>query len=107
MASLSPTHLSLRYLRGEGYEPFVVEHYNSHMRRRVDLLGFIDILAFKGAEVLAVQTTSLNNVPSRVTKITEHEHVGLAREAGWTVHVHGWAKDKAGHWQLKRCVDLS
>lgn len=106
VVALSPTTLSLRYLREQGYTAEVVEHWNSHAGVRQDLLGFIDILAVRGAETLAVQTTSAANVPSRLRKIADAEHIAAVREAGWTIHCHGWRK--VGHrWQLARCVDVS
>ena len=50
----SPTQLSLKKLREEGYITIqVVEYWNSFARRRIDLFGFIDILAIKNGEVLA------------------------------------------------------
>ena len=47
----SPTQLSLKKLREEGYIVAVVEHWNSFARIRQDLFGFIDLLALKGKEV--------------------------------------------------------
>ena len=41
----SPTQLSLKKLREEGYTVAVVEHWNSFARIRQDLFGFIDLLA--------------------------------------------------------------
>jgi hypothetical protein len=38
----SPTQLSLKKLREEGYTVAVVEHWNSFARIRQDLFGFID-----------------------------------------------------------------
>ena len=101
MASKSPTQLSLAKLREEGYTVAIVEYWNSFARIRVDLLGFIDILAFKGKEVLAVQTTSASNMSARVKKIADHENVGVVREAGWTIHVHGWHQDDKRKWHCK------
>lgn len=104
----TPTQLTLRELRRQGYGPVVVvEHWNSFTKRREDLLGMFDILAFKKGETLAVQTTSYANVSARVKKIAEHENIGAVREAGWTVLVHGWSQKKNSHWELKRVVDLS
>ncbi len=83
----SPTQLSLKKLREEGYTVQVVEYWNSFARIRIDLFGFIDIIALKGKEVLAVQTTSASNMSARCKKIADHENVGAVREAGWTIHV--------------------
>jgi hypothetical protein len=101
MASKSPTQLSLAKLREEGYTVAVVEHWNAFARIRQDLFGFIDLLALKGKEVLAVQTTTASNMSARVKKIGDHENVGLVREAGWTIHVHGWHQDDKKKWHCK------
>lgn len=105
--SLSPTKLTLRHLRGEGWPLVeVTEHWNSHARIRQDLFGFIDVIAIRPDETLAVQTTSAANVSSRVRKIADHPNIGFVREAGWRIVVHGWAK-KSGKWVLTREVDIS
>lgn len=103
---VSPTQLSLRHLRGLGYDAEVVEHWNAHAGRRQDLFGCIDILALRDDETLAVQCTSVGGVSDRIRKITDNEHLPQMRKAGWTIHVHGWSKVD-GHWQLKRLVDVS
>ncbi len=97
----SPTQLSLKKLREEGYTVQVVEYWNSFARIRIDLFGFIDIIALKGKEVLAVQTTSASNMSARCKKIADHENVGVVREAGWTIHVHGWSQDDKRKWHCK------
>ena len=102
----SPTELSLRDLRARGYLAEVVERWNPHSMTRHDLFGIIDIIAVRGTETLAVQTTTLPNVPARVNKIADSEHIAAIRKAGWTILVHGWAK-KGNRWTLAREVDVS
>ena len=102
----SPTQLSLRHLRELGYTVQVVETFNCFTKRKSDLFQFIDILALRGDETLAVQTTSKSNISARVKKIADNEHVGAVRDAGWRIHCHGWAKNKSGRWEVK-VVDLS
>jgi hypothetical protein len=97
----SPTQLSLKLLRDQGYTVAIVEHWNSFARIRQDLFGFIDILALKGKEVLAIQTTTATNMSARITKIGNSEYVGVVREAGWTIHVHGWHQDDKKKWHCK------
>jgi hypothetical protein len=101
MASKSPTQLSLAKLREEGYTVAVVEHWNAFARIRQDLFGFIDLLALKGKEVLAVQTTTASNMAARCRKIADHENVGVVRDAGWSIHVHGWHQDDKRKWHCK------
>ena len=97
----SPTQLSLKLLRDQGYTVAIVEHWNAFARIRQDLFGFIDILALKDKEVLAIQTTTATNMSARVTKIGNSEYVGAVREAGWTIHVHGWHQDDKKKWHCK------
>lgn len=101
--TLSPTQLSLRWLRDNGYIAEVTEHWNPHARIRNDLFGFVDVLAIRDTETLAVQTTSAANVPARVRKIRESDLYPKVLAAGWQVRVHGWAK-KSGRWHLQRDV---
>ena len=75
----SPTTLSLKALRDAGYVAAVVEHFNPHKRIRQDLFGFIDIIAIRPGETLAVQTTSRSNMAARVRKIAEHPNVAAVR----------------------------
>jgi len=98
--------LTLRLLRDEGWTAEVTERWNPHARVRHDLFGFIDVLAVKGEQTLAVQTTSAGNVAARIRKIADTPTIGAVREAGWTIRVHGWSK-KAGRWTLARDVDVS
>lgn len=106
--SLSPTALTLRHLRDVEGWPLVevVEKWNTHARIRQDLYGFIDVLAVGPRGVLAVQTTSADNVASRIRKIAEHPNVGHVRDAGIAIRVHGWRK-RAGRWELHRDEDIS
>ena len=105
--SLSPTALTLRKLRADGWPLVaVVETWQPHARIRQDLFGFVDVLAVGPAGVLAVQTTSAANVSSRIRKIADHPSVGHVRDAGISIHVHGWRK-VAGRWTLARNEDIS
>ena len=64
------------------------------------------MLALRGTETLAVQTTSASNVPARVRKIADSPLVGAVRDAGWGIVVHGWKK-VGNRWTLTREVDVS
>ena len=102
---MTPTQRSLAYLRNEGYLVAIVEHWNPFARIRQDLFGFIDLLAIRRDETLAVQVTA-SGVSSRVKKIEASPHLGRVREAGWKIFVHGWRKNAAGKYVM-RIVDLS
>lgn len=103
---MSPTQRSLRYLREQGYQVGITEHWNAFAKIRQDLFGFIDLLALRDGETLAVQTTSYSNVSARVKKIADHENLPMVRKAGWGIAVHGWHRAKNGKWEV-RIVDLS
>ena len=102
---MTPTELTLRYLKNEGYQAAVVEKWNPHARIRQDLFGFVDILAVKEGETLAVQATSYTNTAARVKKIAELETVPAVRKAGWTIWVMGWRK-VSNRW-TPRIIDCS
>lgn len=103
---MSPTQRSLKKLRDEGWLVAITERWNPHAKIRQDLFGFVDLLAVKDGQTLAVQTTSGANVSARVKKIADVESLPAIRKAGWSVHVHGWRKLKTGRWEC-RVVDCS
>jgi hypothetical protein len=93
-------------LRDQGWTAEVVERWIPGANIRKDLFDIIDIIAIRGAETLAVQTTSAANVAARIHKIGDSPHVAAVREAGWLIHVHGWEK-RRGRWMLARNIDVS
>ena len=102
---MSPTQRSLKYLRDEGWTVAITEKWNPHVRIRQDLFGFIDLLAIRKGETLAVQTTS-TGVSSRIKKIMESDYLPKVRDAGWRIVVHGWRKNSKGRYVL-RVEDIS
>jgi hypothetical protein len=88
-----------------GYLVENVEKYNTFSRKKNDLWGFIDFLAIRRDEILAVQVTSKSNMSSRRKKITEHENVGKVREAGIRIELWGFYKE-GRKWEVK-IEDLS
>lgn len=102
----TPTQRSLRHLEAQGYLVAIVEHWNPFSHTRSDLWGFVDLLAVRRDEVLAVQVTDRTNVSKRVAKIAESDKVPLVREAGIRIVVHGWGKMASGKWELRE-VDCS
>ncbi|NBW08725.1 MAG: hypothetical protein EBR82_11950 [Caulobacteraceae bacterium] len=102
---MTPTQRSLQYLREQGYHCSIVEKWNPHARIRQDLWGWCDILAIKKNEVLAVQVTAAG-VAARIKKIQESETLGLVRDAGIRIEVHGWRKNSSGKYVM-RIEDIS
>jgi hypothetical protein len=86
-SSLSPTARSLKRLRELGYLCQVTEHWNQWARIRQDLFGFIDILAIRDGEILAIQACTRSDISTRVTKVANHENVGQVRKAGIRIEV--------------------
>lgn len=89
----SPTQNSLKRLRDDGWEPWIVEFFNTFVKRRYDLWNFGDIIAEKQGEPhLIVQTTSYSGVSARVKKILAEPRAKLWLETGGIIEVHGWHK---------------
>lgn len=97
---MTPTQRSLKYLRDQGYRVEVVEKWLPWAKVRKDLFGFIDLLAIRESETLAIQTTSRGNITARIKKIEESEALNDVKNAGWKIAVHGWGKLKTG-WEIK------
>jgi hypothetical protein len=103
-----PTNLNIptrKKLTDLGYLVENVEKFNFITKRKNDLWGFIDFLAIKRDEILAVQVTSKNNMSSRRKKITEHENLSKVREAGIRIELWGFYKE-GNRWKVK-IEDLS
>jgi carbonic anhydrase len=108
---MTPTVRSLSHLRSLGYTVSVTERWNPFAHIRQDLYGFIDILAIKPGEILAVQTTTDSNVSARLHKIAEEPRAGAWLVSGGKIVVHGWKKTtppgrRRAVWTLREvCVD--
>ena len=96
----SPTQLSLKKLRADGWLAEVVERWVPGANIRKDLFGWVDIVALKDGVTLAVQTTSYSNMSARANKIADSETIAEVRKANWSIHIHGWHK-KDNRWQCK------
>jgi hypothetical protein len=102
----SPTQRSLKLMRERGFHAEVVEKWIPGANIRKDLWGFADVLCIgSGSPITVVQSTSDSNVAARITKIADSPLVGLVRQAGIRILVHGWKKVK-GRWQVRE-VDVS
>jgi hypothetical protein len=72
--AMSPTQLSLAWLKKEGYLAEVVEKWIPGANIRKDLWGWCDIVAIRDGETVAVQCTSWDNISSgakRLRKATQ------------------------------------
>jgi hypothetical protein len=108
---MSPTQRTLAALRVQGQIAQVVERWNPHARKRVDFLGFIDIIAV-GEGITGIQCTSDSNVAARVKKIREECQANAFAwlYAGGAIQVWGWGKKgprgKRKTWQ-SRIVNIA
>jgi hypothetical protein len=102
---MTPSTRSIKKLTNEGWLVWNVESRVPRTNITKDLFGFLDLVALKGGETLGIQVTSASNVSARIKKITNHPNVGIVRDAGWGIEVHGWRKKKE-EW-ICRVVDLS
>ncbi len=101
--------MTTRLLRAEGWPLVeVVEHWDSFSRRRHDLFTIFDVIAVGPLGTLGVQMTSRRNMASRRKKITEYEHIGAIREAGWQIRLYGFDQPKGPRTAWRhRVEDLS
>lgn len=91
---MSPTERTKAKLKSEGWPLIaVVEHWNPFAHIRQDLFGFIDVLAVRDNEILAIQCTSGSNVSARLTKIRDNpaHRIWLASPSR-RLEVWGWRK---------------
>ena len=81
-------------LKQRGFNCAITEHWNSHVRIRQDLYGFIDLVYLDphSMGVTAVQTTSGSNVSSRIAKIKASDKAALWLVCGNAIVVHGWKR---------------
>ena len=100
---MSPTARTLKYYRDQGVEIGVVERWvpffavDGDKKKggvRVDLFGFIDLIAITPEGIVGIQATSTGNASHRIMKIRT-ECKGVAAEwaqAGGQIIVIGWKK---------------
>jgi hypothetical protein len=100
---MSPTARSLQHLRKQGALAQVVERYNPHAKRRIDLFGFIDIIALldmgtsvvpQWVQTLGIQTTTTGHISHRLEKLRTEcaDAMRWWLMAGNRLEIHGWAK---------------
>jgi hypothetical protein len=92
----------------------ISEHWSEHARRRIDLFGFVDLVAVGNGELIMVQTTTRHNLTGRLHKICDRLEtvkrkvdgvlLPVTRDntrrlvalellaAGVLIHVHGWPR---------------
>jgi len=90
---MSPTTRSKEELKERGYHVEKVEYFNTFSHRMKDLWGFIDLIAIKKGEVLAVQVTGgMQHKQPHLDKMTGNELFPLVKSAGIKIELHTWRK---------------
>lgn len=100
---VSPTQKTLALLKKDGHPAQVVERFNMFAHVRIDLFGYIDVVALRTGipGVLGIQATSRENVNKRVEKIISIPTAKTWLECGNQIEVWGWSKKgKAGKRKL-------
>lgn len=93
---MSPAQRSLKHARATGHTAAVVEKWNSFVKIRQDLFGWVDILAVRADRpgVLGIQTTTGTHAAERVTKAIGNKALQVWLEAGNRLEVWSWTKHK-------------
>lgn len=97
---MSPTARTLKHLRERGSIVQVVERWNAHARRRVDLFGIIDIIALHDGAIVGIQATSRSNHSARVQKSLAEPRLVEWLKCGGKYQVASWGKLR-GRWTLR------
>lgn len=98
----TPTSRTLEALRADGWTAEVVERFNSFTKRRTDLIGCVDILAFcPEMGFLGVQACAGASHAARAAKVRAEPRAALWLAAGGRLEVWSWTKaGKAGKRKL-------
>lgn len=101
-SSTSPTQRTLALCKKHGWTCQVVERWNSFAKVRVDLFGFIDLVAMDGSSIIGIQATSGSNVSARLEKIRGNPKSSEWLASGGRLFIHGWRKlAKTRRWECR------
>ena len=101
MAKTATTTYTTKLFKKYGYTVWKTEYWDMRVRRRKDLLGFIDVLAFDENETIGVQDTSVNGMGARIKKILASPYAwDWLQEDSRTIIVIGWHKVN-NRWRYK------
>ena len=104
--AISPTQLSLKHLKTNGWDVCIVEKWIAQAKKRIDAFGFGDLLGYHPEYVGATlfQVTTYDNTSARKKKILENICAKGWIKAGNGVIIHGWKKNKNKKWEVKEIV---
>lgn len=105
----SPTKRTLEFLRALNFQVAVVEYWDLHSRRTMDLLGVIDIIAVGGGiiGVQGYQACSDADLSTRVKKCKAEPRLRAWLESKNTMIVIGWRKRKLDTEWNARLVEIT
>ena len=103
---MTPTQLTLKHLREQGYLPWIVER-NIPCRppRKVDMYNIMDLIAIRLGETVGIQVTDGSHFAEHDRKILESEYGLRWLQAGNRLCLYGWRKllvkrgKKATYWE--------
>jgi hypothetical protein len=104
---MSPTKRTLDAAREMGMTVQVVERFCHFSKRRIDLLGCIDLVAVKpGIGIIGIQACAGSSHAARRTKALAEPRLREWLESGGRFEVWSWAKQgprgKVKRWTLRR-----
>jgi hypothetical protein len=88
----SPTQRTLAECKRRGYVVQVVERWCQYSRRRIDLLGGIDIVALTPAGILGIQACAGASHAARRSKLLAEPRLHAWLAAGGKLAVWSWSK---------------
>lgn len=91
---MTPTQRTIKYFKDRGYQVGIVEKYNSFIKIRQDLFGFIDLIAIGHGQTLAIQQTSGSHLAEHINKIQASDKLAECLNSDWIVLAVGWRKLK-------------
>lgn len=98
----SPTQRTLELCRKHGWTIQVVERWNQFAHVRIDLFGFIDLIAVDGKSIIAIQSTVGGEMARRIHKIKAEPRSLEWVKSGGRLFVHGWRKlVSSGRWECR------
>ncbi len=101
MAKTATTTHTMKLFRKFGYTVWKTEYWCSFSKRRKDLLGFIDVIAFDDVEIIGIQDTSVGNMKARRKKILASPLAwDWLQESSRSIIIVGWEKLK-NRWTYK------
>ena len=100
---ISPTQLTMAWMKRRGFIAQIVERWNPFAKVRQDLFQVIDIVAVnEDGDLIGIQVTTRGNISSRRAKV--RESLGAKYLAMYNrVEVHGWQK-VGPRWTVKVCT---